>query len=82
MKAKGIVVLTVGFELGTTAVKDLMKQCATSETYAYLVSNVAAQGDVPQHRDHLAAAPVALGRADGILTVALTAPEAPPLASR
>ncbi len=42
MKQKGIVVFTVGFDLDTQAAKDLMKQCATSETYAYLASNGAA----------------------------------------
>jgi Flp pilus assembly protein TadG len=42
MKAKGVIVFTVGFELDTTAAKDLMKQCATNETYAYLASNGAA----------------------------------------
>ena len=42
MKDKGIIVFTVGFDLDTQAAKDLLKQCATSETYAYLASNGAA----------------------------------------
>src|SRR6185503_10993499 len=36
MKAKGIIVFTVGFELDTQAAKDLMTQCATSTAYAYI----------------------------------------------
>ena len=37
MKAQGIVVYTVGFQVGTTgAAADLMKNCATSPDYAYL----------------------------------------------
>lgn len=42
MKQKGIVVFTVGFDLDTQSAKDLMKQCATSESYAYLASDGAA----------------------------------------
>ena len=42
MKEKGIVVFTVGFDLDTQSAKDLMKQCATSESYAYLASDGAA----------------------------------------
>lgn len=37
MKAQGITVYTVGFQVGTTgAAADLMKNCATSPDYAYL----------------------------------------------
>jgi hypothetical protein len=39
MKDKGIIVFTVGFDLDSQSAKDLMKQCATSEAYAYIASN-------------------------------------------
>jgi Flp pilus assembly protein TadG len=39
MKDKGIIVFTVGFDLDSQSAKDLMKQCATSESYAYIASN-------------------------------------------
>ena len=42
MKQKGIVVFTVGFDLDTQSAKDLMRQCATNESYAYLASDGAA----------------------------------------
>jgi Flp pilus assembly protein TadG len=42
MKAKGIVVFTVGFDLDSQATKDLMVQCATSASYAYIASDGAA----------------------------------------
>lgn len=42
MKAKGIVIFTVGFDLDTAAARDLMKECATNESYAYLASDGAA----------------------------------------
>lgn len=42
MKQAGITIFTVGFELDTQAAKDLMTQCASGPTYAYLASNGAA----------------------------------------
>ena len=42
MKAKGIVIFTVGFDLDTAAARDLMKACATNESYVYLASDGAA----------------------------------------
>jgi Flp pilus assembly protein TadG len=42
MKAKGIIVFTIGFDLETQAAKNLMKQCASTEAYAYIASDGAA----------------------------------------
>ncbi len=42
MKKKNIIIFTVGFELDSQAAKDLLKNCATSEAYAYLASDGAA----------------------------------------
>jgi Flp pilus assembly protein TadG len=39
MKAKGIVVYTVGFMLNVAKAKEVMKNCATSSTHAYLASD-------------------------------------------
>jgi Flp pilus assembly protein TadG len=45
MKAKGIIVFTIGFDLDTQAAKDLMIECATSASYAYIASDGAALKD-------------------------------------
>lgn len=45
MKKKGIIIFTVGFDLDTQTAKDLLKNCATSEAYAYLASDGAALKD-------------------------------------
>jgi Flp pilus assembly protein TadG len=42
MKQAGIIVFTIGFDLDSQAAKDLMNQCASGPSYAYLASNGAA----------------------------------------
>jgi Flp pilus assembly protein TadG len=42
MKAQGIIVFTVGFELDSQVATDMMKQCASGLSYAYVASNGAA----------------------------------------
>ena len=42
MKAAGIIVFTVGFDLDSQTAKDLMTQCASGPSYAYIASDGAA----------------------------------------